>query len=64
MSIRLKLQEKYIVPMMRELLEKDKEEEKERRKGKGEGESGEINPNEAFGDAYERADKKCQMLYL
>ena len=28
MSIRLKLQEKYIVPMMRELLEKDKEEEK------------------------------------
>lgn len=58
MSIRLKLQEKYIVPMMRELLEKDKEEEKERRKGKGEGESGEINPNEAFGDAYERADKK------
>lgn len=66
MSIRLKLQEKYIVPMMRELLEKDKEEEKEKRKGKGKGEGenrekeddGEINPNEAFGDAYKEAEKK------
>jgi hypothetical protein len=66
MSMRLKLQEQYIVPLMNELLEKDKEEEKEKRKEKGESGEGksekseageEIDPNEAFGEVYEEAEK-------
>ena len=43
MSMRLRLQEKYIVPMMRELLERFRKKRKRKKKGKGEGESGEIN---------------------
>lgn len=71
MSLRLKLLDEYVVPMMEELKKKDLEDEKKRRgdeKGKGEGEdkksqkgSGNegksLDPNEMFKDAYEKAEK-------
>src|SRR3989344_2367337 len=75
MSLRLKLLDQYVVPMMDELKKKDLENEKEKRKEKGgtgekkEGEDegadggvpedgeGELDPNEVFKEAYERAEK-------
>lgn len=67
MSSRLKLQERHIVPLMRELLDMDLQ---EKQQGQGqlaesqpgvEGEnagSEKLDPNEAFADAYERAAEK------
>lgn len=66
MSLRLKLLDEYVVPMMEDLKQKDLEEEKEKKNGgkgsdgKNEGKSGEgkpLDPNEVFKDAYEKAEK-------
>lgn len=68
MSLRLKLLDEYVVPMMEELKQKDLENEKRRRgeekgkgdseKGEGEGEEGKsLDPNEVFKDAYKKAEK-------
>ena len=81
MSLRLKLLDQYVVPIMEELKKKDLENEKEKRKEKGEkgegdkgekkegdegqegggvpedGEEEDLDPNEVFKDAYERAEK-------
>lgn len=54
MSLRLKLQQHYIWPMMRELLEKDIEEKKAEPAGEG----GPADPNELFAEVYKRADEK------
>lgn len=72
MSVRLKLQDLYIWPMVRELLEKDLEDEKNKKEGggedgsegEGEGKDGDgekkekPDPNQIFKDAYDKADKK------
>src|SRR3989344_4156860 len=73
MSLRLKLLDQYVAPMMEELKKKDLENEKEKSKERGEsgdkkegGEEqagapkdgeGELDPNEVFKEAYERAEK-------
>lgn len=68
MSMRLKLQDRYIWPIVQELLEKDLEEdEKKKESGKkeegqgkkgGEDKTGKFDPNQIFKDAYDEADKK------
>ena len=63
MSMRMKLQDHYVWPMVRELLEKDLEEEEKKKEDSGEdGEHGEKkekpDPNQIFKDAYDRAEKK------
>ncbi len=55
MSLRLKLQDKFVWPLCRELLDKDLEDEP--KKGKGEGE-GKPDPNEIFKEAYKKANAK------
>lgn len=60
MSLRLKLQEQYLVPMMQELLEQDLEEEKQKKADQGKGGEGEgqPDPNEVFADDYAQAEEK------
>ena len=71
MSIRLKLQDKYIWPKVEALLEKDiedkekqkEQEKKEKEKGEGNdegaaGEGKETDPNKIFADEYARAEAK------
>lgn len=67
MSSRLRLQDQYILPLMKDLLEQDKEERKNKKAGKREGagtdsggddaDKGEVDPNEEFGDDYKEAEK-------
>lgn len=74
MSMRLRLQDHFIWPMVKELLDKDIDDKKKEKKeksegkdkkgkgGKGEGEQkpepGGIDPNKAFGDDYNEAEKR------
>jgi hypothetical protein len=72
MSLRLSLQNEYIWPVVKELLEKDEDERKkggeesnggkeggeERETGEKEGKKEKPDPNEVFKDAYERASKR------
>ncbi len=55
MSVRLKLQDKYIWPKVEALLKKD---QKEQKKQSGEQGDKKQNPNKTFEDAYARADKR------
>ena len=70
MSLRLKLQDRYLWPMVKELRDKDLEDKKNEQKDKseegagegggenGEEEKGELDPNEVFKEAYDRASKR------
>ncbi len=53
MSMRLRLQDKYIWPKVEALLEKDKKEEREAKQAKGE-----TDPNKLFEDAYKKAESR------
>ena len=62
MSIRMKLQDHYIWPMVQELLEKDLADEENKKADSGEDGEQEKkekpDPNQIFKDAYDKADKK------
>ena len=68
MSLRLDLQNEYILPMVDELKEQDMKDEEEKKKGKGDGGEGKegapkageekAEPNDTFKEAYERAEKR------
>ncbi len=70
MSLRLDLQNEYILPIVEELKEQDMKDEEEKKKGEGEGGEGKegeskvgkkekSDPNEVFKEAYERATKRA-----
>lgn len=57
MSLRLKLQDRYVWPMVKELMDKDLEDRKSQKKGSGKGKGkkgGKPDPNTVFADAYEK----------
>lgn len=61
MSVRFSLQNEYIWPTVKELLEEDMKEKKggEKKEGKkGEGQEGKADPNKVFKETYERAKKR------
>ncbi len=57
MSLRLRIQDRFIWPVVKELLDEDM---KDKKKGKGKQEAGEDkpNPDEMFADAYAEAEKQ------